>query len=643
MKKLLVALGLSFLCGTASAETTKTVFNPFTGRLDYITKVTSTTLGTDAGLTANKCVQTDANGALSTAASTCGSGGGSSGLETIFGSAESSPTATLAGQQGDFTGSVSGSTMTFALDSTTTKFIHNQGTLQAGSTAYPDFVHVGTSMTVENNQGMAVNQGGGILLNYQSFPMGTNSQITWKEFGVVNGSLQYTDTNAPISGFKFLSGTTRQLGVFFVDGTLTGMAVTSSGTVRMYDKTNSHYVTLRAADTVGANVNWILPTADGSNGSPIVTDGSGNLSFSSSFNTTSTSASVTGSNGFGVVYGATVGSMTVSNLTSGQCVQTGTGGLLTVSGSACASTTGFGVLTATQTWSGQNNWTTPAQSTFTFGVTVGSLTVNGSGAGAIIGTEGTAITSASAQDILWADFSSHTWVFNTNQSQNYTVLGTTTTNTPGHVASWGNNGLTLIDGGTGGAGTPAAPVGSVQFNNASAFGGSNNFQWNGTSATLLAPLFVATTAQANVIVVSSSTTGLSLVAVSSTPVKNPADYFLSFSSPTVGGPIIFGVQFSGHVVSSGTTPTVSSCGTSPTMDPNSTDFAGTINTGSGSPTACTLTFASVFANTPVCIVSDDLQTSEPAVTTRSTSAITLTLGAALNSGHIFYICVGQKG
>lgn len=145
----------------------------------------------------------------------------------------------------------------------------------------------------------------------------------------------------------------------------------------------------------------------------------------------------------------------------------------------------------------------------------------------------------------------------------------------------------------------------------------------------------------NLFSASTAATGVSLVSISSTPAINPGDYLVNVSSVT--GVLVFGVQNNSHVISSGTTPSVSSCGTSPSMDPNSTDFAGTINTGSASPTACTLTFAFPFANTPVCVVSDDLQTSEPAVTSRSASAITMTLGASLSSGHIFYICVGQKG
>lgn len=138
-----------------------------------------------------------------------------------------------------------------------------------------------------------------------------------------------------------------------------------------------------------------------------------------------------------------------------------------------------------------------------------------------------------------------------------------------------------------------------------------------------------------------STAGANIVSVDNN-LAAPTDYILNISS--ANGTMIFGVQNNSHVISSGTAiPTVSSCGTSPTVDTTSTDFAGIINVGSASPTACTITFASAFVNTPVCVITDDLQTAEPAITTRSATAFTVTLSAALNSGHLFFICVGAKG
>lgn len=138
MKKLLSTLAFLALASFGSAEQTKTVFSPFTGKLDFITKVTSATIASDAGLSANKCVQTDSNGALQSASSPCGSGGsGSSSLEVISGVNRSSPTQTIRLNENDFNSSViSGTTFYFALNPNTTNFIHNQGTLQSGATFY---------------------------------------------------------------------------------------------------------------------------------------------------------------------------------------------------------------------------------------------------------------------------------------------------------------------------------------------------------------------------------------------------------------------------------------------------------------------------------------------------------------------------
>jgi len=152
---------------------------------------------------------------------------------------------------------------------------------------------------------------------------------------------------------------------------------------------------------------------------------------------------------------------------------------------------------------------------------------------------------------------------------------------------------------------------------------------------------ISTNQNSNILGISTSATGPFLVSISSQPAILPSDYELTISSPLTAVPV-FGIQADGHVVSSGAVTSVSSCGTG-TPSVTGTDMAGTITTGTGSPTACTLTFANKYVNTPVCVVSDDLQTSEPAITTRSNTGFTMTLGAALTSGHIFYICIGSQG
>ncbi len=53
----------------------------------------------------------------------------------------------------------------------------------------------------------------------------------------------------------------------------------TDGQLAFYDDAGDNYVVLRAPDTLGANTTYKLPTADGSDGQYLTTDGSGNLKF----------------------------------------------------------------------------------------------------------------------------------------------------------------------------------------------------------------------------------------------------------------------------------------------------------------------------------------------------------------------------
>lgn len=66
----------------------------------------------------------------------------------------------------------------------------------------------------------------------------------------------------------------------------------------------------------------------------------------------------------------------------------------------------------------------------------------------------------------------------------YSVTSTSVTPTVGNFAMWSSTNGTLINGGTGG-GAPGGSTNQVQYNNAGAFSGSNNFQFNGTSVTVV--------------------------------------------------------------------------------------------------------------------------------------------------------------
>jgi hypothetical protein len=59
----------------------------------------------------------------------------------------------------------------------------------------------------------------------------------------------------------------------------TQVDITGTGDLRLQDTTGGQYVALQAPGTVSSSFTLTLPAADGTTGQAIVTDGSGNLSF----------------------------------------------------------------------------------------------------------------------------------------------------------------------------------------------------------------------------------------------------------------------------------------------------------------------------------------------------------------------------
>ena len=82
------------------------------------------------------------------------------------------------------------------------------------------------------------------------------------------------------------------------------------------------------------------------------------------------------------------------------------------------------------------------------------------------------------------------------------------------------------------------------------------------------------------------------------------------------------VRMAAHVNSTGTIPTVGTCGTTPTIV--GTDNAAIITVGTGSVTSCTETFASAFTSPPVCVIAN-ANTSTPLVFMASSTATTFSI------------------
>lgn len=102
------------------------------------------------------------------------------------------------------------------------------------------------------------------------------------------------------------------------------------------------------------------------------------------------------------------------------------------------------------------------------------------------------------------------------------------------------------------------------------------------------------------------------------------------------------INVAGILKDTGTAPTLSSCGTSPTVVGGSWSFAITV--GSGTTTACTATFASTKTNIASCTASVRNSTEEVYLSSVAGSAITLTAKSGttdLAGDVIDVICVGR--
>ena len=55
--------------------------------------------------------------------------------------------------------------------------------------------------------------------------------------------------------------------------------ISATGELKLYDSDDSNYVGLQSAGTVSSDITWTLPSADGSNGQALTTNGSGTLSW----------------------------------------------------------------------------------------------------------------------------------------------------------------------------------------------------------------------------------------------------------------------------------------------------------------------------------------------------------------------------
>lgn len=140
----------------------------------------------------------------------------------------------------------------------------------------------------------------GTISNARNAVIKLSGTITGNQIVTIPDSIEKTyivengTTGAFTVQFKTVSGTgptfsTTDKGIklLYADGTnvndilskSSGVNLVNRNEVRFEDATGGEYVGLRAAATVGSSFTLNLPTADGSSGNGLKTDGAGNLSF----------------------------------------------------------------------------------------------------------------------------------------------------------------------------------------------------------------------------------------------------------------------------------------------------------------------------------------------------------------------------
>ena len=192
-------------------------------------------------------------------------------VSTAFTDQVNSPGGTSTNVQYNLSGAFAGST-NFTFDGTTVSAVN----VSASGTVYAAN-HVGTTVTVSGNitgsTVFATNltvSGTATATNF----VGTNVTVS----GNITGSTVFA-SNVTVSG------SATAVNLVATNATVTNLVMSSTANIlsqaaiRFQDTSGGEYVGLRAPGTVSASYTLTLPSADGTNGQALLTNGSGTLSF----------------------------------------------------------------------------------------------------------------------------------------------------------------------------------------------------------------------------------------------------------------------------------------------------------------------------------------------------------------------------
>ena len=110
---------------------------------------------------------------------------------------------------------------------------------------------------------------------------GSNTQVQFNNNGVFGASSAFTWDGTTLSATKFAGALNGTVGATTpTTGAFTQVDITGQGDLRLQDTSGGEYVALQAPATLGASYTLTMPIDDGVNGQALITDGSGNLSWS---------------------------------------------------------------------------------------------------------------------------------------------------------------------------------------------------------------------------------------------------------------------------------------------------------------------------------------------------------------------------
>jgi hypothetical protein len=149
-----------------------------------------------------------------------------------------------------------------------------------------------TDATISNARNAVIKFTGTLSANSTVFVQ-TGIEKTYIIDNATTGA--YTLALSQVGGSSVIwDATDKSHKLIYLDGTnpndigndLSTIRLPNQNEIRFGDSDNSNYVSLRAGATIASNLSFTLPTADGTNGQAIVTNGSGTLSFATAGITT---------------------------------------------------------------------------------------------------------------------------------------------------------------------------------------------------------------------------------------------------------------------------------------------------------------------------------------------------------------------